>query len=206
MLDPSRHTECFPSLPLPVGVVLAGGQGQRMGGVNKGWITWQGRPLVERVIERMQPQVASLVISANTDIDRYRALGFPCVMDPYPDYRGPLAGITAAFAACPGQPLLCMPVDAPRAPADLGQRLARALEASAAPAAIAHDGDRLQPLFALLRPVLADRLRTDLDMGSLAAGRWFHEQGAKVVDFSDQPQAFVNLNTPGDLADLTRGT
>ncbi len=199
MSDALNQTDPRSPSILPLGVVLAGGQGQRMGGVNKGWIIWQGRPLVEQVIKRLQPQVATLVISTNTDIDRYQALGFPCVTDPFPDYRGPLAGIAAAFAAHPGQSLLCMPVDAPRGPADLGLRLTRALETSTAPAAIAHDGDRLQPLFALLRPVLAERLRAELDAGSLAVGRWFREIGAEVVDFSDQPQAFVNLNTPDDL-------
>jgi len=183
----------------PTGVILAGGQGRRMGGRNKGWVIWRGRPLIEWVIERLAPQTATTLISTNTDIDRYRALGFPCVTDTHPDYRGPLAGVAAAFAACPARSLLCVPVDAPCIPADLGTRLARALAAADAPAAIAHDGERLQPLFALLRPTLAPRLQQDLSGGPLAAGRWLREAGAITVDFSDQPQAFANLNTPEDL-------
>ncbi len=170
-----------------------------MGGRNKGWVEYQGRPLVERVIERLRPQVDSIVISANTDIDRYQALGFPCLPDTRPDYPGPLAGIAAAWAHYPGHTLLSVPVDAPYLPVDLAKRLGQALAAGATPAVIAHDGERLQPLFALLRPELAARLEADLAGGSLAVGRWFRDIGATVVDFSDQPGAFVNLNTPEDL-------
>ncbi|WP_019627189.1 molybdenum cofactor guanylyltransferase MobA [Thioalkalivibrio sp. ALJT] len=187
-----------PSYP-PIGLVLAGGQGRRMGGRNKGWVEYRGRPLVEQVLERLRPQVDSIVISANTDIDRYRALGFPCLPDTRPDYPGPLAGIAAAWAHYPGHTLLSVPVDAPCLPPDLAERLDQTLAVSAAPAAMAHDGARLQPLFALLRPVLAARLEADLADGSLAVGRWFRDIGATVVDFSDQPDAFINLNTPEDL-------
>ncbi|WP_018994729.1 molybdenum cofactor guanylyltransferase MobA [Thioalkalivibrio sp. ALJ2] len=183
----------------PLGLVLAGGQGRRMGGRNKGWVEYQGRPLVEQVIERLRPQVDSIVISANTDIDRYQALGFPCLPDTRPDYPGPLAGIAATWAHAPGHTLLCVPVDAPHLAPNLAARLGQALGSCAAPAAIAHDGERLQPLFALLRPDLAARLETDLAHGPLAVGRWFRDIGATVVDFSDQPGAFVNLNTPEDL-------
>ncbi|WP_051079730.1 MULTISPECIES: molybdenum cofactor guanylyltransferase MobA [unclassified Thioalkalivibrio] len=182
-----------------LGLILAGGRGQRMGGRNKGWVKYRGRPLVEQVIERIQPQVDSIVISANTDIDRYRALGFPCRPDTRPDYPGPLAGIATAWAYYPGHSLLCVPVDAPSLPPDLAERLDQALGPGDAPAAIAHDGERLQPLFALLRPELATRLEADLGGGSLAVGRWFRDIGATVVDFSDQPDNFVNLNTPEDL-------
>ncbi len=170
-----------------------------MGGRNKGWIPYHGRPLIEHVVERLRPQAGSLAISTNTDIDRYRRLGFPCLPDCHPDYRGPLAGMAAALAAFPGRMLLCAPVDAPHVPSDLGARLGETLEQSNAPAAVAHDGARLQPLFALLRPSLAPRLQEDLARGPLAAGRWLRDAGACSVDFSDQPQAFANINTPEDL-------
>lgn len=187
----------------PLGLILAGGQGRRMGGRNKGWVEFQGRPLVEQVIKRLAPQVDSIVISTNTDIDRYRALGFPCLPDTRPHYPGPLAGIATAWAHYPGRTLLSAPVDAPYLPADLRERLEQALGTVDAPAAIAHDGERLQPLFALLRPALIARLEADLAGGPLAVGRWFRDIGATVVDFSDQPGAFVNLNTPEDLAGHT---
>jgi molybdopterin-guanine dinucleotide biosynthesis protein A len=180
-------------------VILAGGRGVRMGGRNKGWIPYHGRPLIEHVVERLQPQAGALAISTNTHIDRYRRLGFPCVSDRHADYRGPLAGVAAALAAFPGRMLLCAPVDAPHLPSDLGARLGGALKQSHAPAAVAHDGERLQPLFALLRPSLAPRLQEDLAHGPLAVGRWLHDAGACSVDFSDQPQAFANINTPEDL-------
>ncbi|WP_018878076.1 molybdenum cofactor guanylyltransferase MobA [Thioalkalivibrio sp. ALE28] len=180
-------------------VILAGGQGLRMGGRNKGWVEYRGRPLIEHAIARLRPQAPRLAISSNTDIDRYQALGFPVLTDSHADYRGPLAGIAAAFAAFPDHAILCAPVDAPELPLDLECRLRQALETHPAPAAIAHDGHRLQPLFGLLEPAVATRLQSDLAHGSLAVGRWFHEIGAITVDFSDQPEAFANINTPGDL-------
>ena len=171
-----------------------------MGGCNKAWITWQGRPLIEHAIERLQGQVNGVVVSTNTEMDRCRRLGFPCVADEYPDYRGPLAGVAAAGAARPGRDLLCLPVDAPLAPGDLARRLQAARAEHAAPAAMAHDGQRLQPLFLLLGAGLVPALRAAVAEGPVAAGAWLREHGAITADFSDNPGAFVNLNTPEDLA------
>jgi molybdenum cofactor guanylyltransferase len=183
----------------PDGLILAGGQGRRMGSVNKGWVAWQGRPLILHAVERLRSQVRELAISSNTDMDHYRRLGFPVLSDRHPDYRGPLAGIAAGLRWRPDRPLLCVPVDAPWAPADLATRLGKALQDTDAEVAMAHDGARLQPLFVLLRPSLADDLWRDLEQGPLAAGAWLCTRRHRIVDFSDQPQAFANLNRPEDL-------
>ncbi|OOC11067.1 molybdenum cofactor guanylyltransferase MobA [Thioalkalivibrio halophilus] len=197
--DPRQTPPATPDRP-PLGVILAGGQGRRMGGCNKAWITWQGRPLIEHAIERLQGQVDGIVISTNTEMDRCARLGFPCVADEHPDYRGPLAGIAAAGAARPGRDLLCVPVDAPRAPYDLGPRLQAARTEHAAPAAMAHDGQRLQPLFLLLGAGLVPALRAAIAEAPLPAGVWLREHGAVTAAFSDCPEVFANLNTPEDLA------
>lgn len=197
--DPRQTPPAAPDRP-PLGVVLAGGRGRRMGGCNKAWVEYRGRPLIEHAVARLQAQTDGIVVSTNTEMDRCARLGFPCVADEHPDYRGPLAGIAAAGADRPGRDLLCVPVDAPLAPPDLGARLQAARAEHTAPAAIAHDGQRLQPLFLLLSAGLIPALRAAIAAGPLAAGVWLREHGAVTADFSDCPGAFVNLNTPEDLA------
>lgn len=193
-----------PQTALPNGLILAGGQGRRMGGRNKGWISWRGKPLILHALERLQPQVHTLAISAHSFMDHYRRLGFPLLTDRHPDFRGPLAGVAEGLLWSQGRNLLCVPVDAPQAPLDLAVRLGRELWDSHAEVALAHDGRRLQPLFALLRASLADDLLRDLDNGPLAAGAWFCSRRNVIVDFSDQPGAFINLNRPGDLERTVR--
>lgn len=188
-----------PQTARPNGLILAGGQGRRMGGKNKGWIPWHGKPLILHALERLLPQVHTLAISSNSEIDHYRRLGFPVLADRHPDFRGPLAGVAEGLLWSQHRNLLCLPVDAPQAPLDLAARLEHALLASDAEVALAHDGQRLQPLFALLRTSVTDDLLCDLENSPLAAGSWFCSRRHCVVDFSDQPDAFVNLNHPGDL-------
>jgi molybdenum cofactor guanylyltransferase len=188
-----------PQAARPNGLILAGGQGRRMGGRNKGWIPWRGKPLILHALERLQPQVQTLAISAQSSMDHYRRLGFPLLADRYPDFRGPLAGVAEGLLWSQGRNLLCVPVDAPQAPLDLAVRLGRELGDSHAEVALAHDGQRLQPLFALLRTSLADDLLRDMANGPQAAGAWFSSRRHVIVDFSDQPGAFINLNRPEDL-------
>src|SRR3569623_847267 len=137
-------------------VILAGGRGQRMGGAeDKAWVTLQGRPLITHVIERIQPQVGQHFVSANRNLERYSALGVTTVVDRWPDQRGPLAGIDSALAVNTSPYLLLDPCDTPILPADHAARLATALIANAADAAVAHSAGRAQPLCALARRTLA---------------------------------------------------
>ena len=112
------------------GVVFAGGQGRRMGGVDKGLVELDGRALVAHVIERLAPQVGELVINANQNRDRYAAFGYPVVADVIPDFAGPLAGLHAAMAAATTPYVVTSPCDSPFLPADLVARLALALAAT----------------------------------------------------------------------------
>lgn len=181
------------------GLVLAGGRASRMGGVDKGLVSLGGRTLVERVIERILPQVGSLMISANRNIDSYRAFGFPVLLDvadglePFP---GPLAGLLAGLRAATTAWLAAVPCDAPFLPLDLVNRLAGALGTSRA--AMACVGDRAEPVFCLLHADLVDDLTAALAHGERRAEAWLRGVGAAPAVFL-QPENFANLNTLQDL-------
>jgi molybdenum cofactor guanylyltransferase len=181
------------------GLVLAGGRATRMGGVDKGLVEFGGRTLVGRVIERFAPQVGWLMISANRNVDAYRAFGFPVLLDaadglePFP---GPLAGLLAGLRAATTPWLAAVPCDAPFLPLDLVRRLLASLGASRA--AMASVGDRAEPLFCLLHVSLADQLASALANGERRAETWLRGVGAAPAVFL-QPEAFANLNTLQEL-------
>jgi|SRR5579859_6355510 len=177
--------------------ILAGGAGSRLDGCDKGLQPLAGRVLIEHVLDALGDSAATVLVSANRNAPRYAAYGRVLADAEGADtYRGPLAGIAAALAACTTPWLLTLPVDCPRPPRDLATRLAQALGTS--PAAVAHDGAQVQPLFALyssaLAPSAAAALRADR-----AVWRWQQELGAVPVDFSDCRAAFDNLNTVEDF-------
>ena len=181
------------------GLVLAGGRGSRMGGADKGLAEFGGRTLVERVIERLRPQVGALMISANRNLDAYRALGFPVLLDaqdslePFP---GPLAGLLAGLRAARTPWLAAAPCDAPFLPLDLVSRLAASLGTSRA--AMASVGDRAEPVFCLLHCDLAEDLSSALRNGERGAEVWLRGVGAAPAVFL-QPEQFANLNTLQEL-------
>ncbi len=183
--------------PAAVGVILAGGRGRRMGGADKGLLEWRGRPLVVHVAERLRPQVDGLLVVANRNQDRYRELGFDVIADGEFRGEGPLAGMLAAMRHVSTERILAVPCDAPVLPGDLGARLMQGM--GAAPAALAHDGERAQQLFVVLRTTLADVVHDFLAGGGRAVHEFLAAVGAVPVDFSDQPAAFANINTPGQL-------
>ncbi|HQU15662.1 MAG: molybdenum cofactor guanylyltransferase [Chromatiales bacterium 21-64-14] len=183
------------------GVVLAGGRGQRMGGVDKGLVSLCGRPLIEHVLTALAPQVGEVLISANRNHAAYRRYGCRVVADVWEGYPGPLAGIASALQAAATTHVLCVPCDAPDLPADLGRRLAAALKGGDR-AAVVHDGVRRQPLFVLLARDLELDLQRYLGEGGRAARDWLERVAAVPVDFSHQADAFHNLNTLEDLRGL----
>lgn len=169
-----------------------------MGGADKGLLDFRGKPLVAHVIERLIPQVDTLLISANRNLDDYLDFGFPVVTDASIDRLGPLAGIAAGLQACETPWLLVCPCDCPALPVDLASRLLQgAIEANAS-LAVAGTAEGLQPTFQLCRrdrlPVLTDYLAT----GERKVRGWCLTQKAVEVFFKDAA-AFRNLNTPGDL-------
>jgi molybdopterin-guanine dinucleotide biosynthesis protein A len=181
------------------GVVLAGGAARRMGGADKGLIRLHGRPLVEYALDGLRPQVGFLCINANRNLDRYRNYGVPVIVDERSGYEGPLAGMASALRVVRTEYLVTAPCDSPFVPADLVQRLARAMHAAGAEIGVAHDGVRMQPVFCLLRTRLLGALLAYLERGERKIDRWFSEQCTAMADFSDVPDAFLNINTPEDV-------
>lgn len=181
------------------GAILAGGQARRMGGADKGLMALQGKPLITYVIDILTPQVGSLIINANRNLDLYGAFGYPVIPDTAPDQAGPLAGIASALLAAKTDYVLVVPCDSPYLPHDLAARLATALTQAHAEVAVAHDGTRMQPVVALLQRDLAEDILQSIHRGHNKTERWMTSHRLAVADFSDQPQAFKNINTPEDM-------
>lgn len=178
------------------GIVLAGGQATRMGGVDKGWVEWHGVPLIQHVLQRLSPQVDDVIISANRSLNQYQVLGHPVVTDTLPDFSGPLAGIAAALAVCRHDWALVVACDCPLLPLDLCQTLRNAHHH--APLRLVHDGAQHQPLFMLLHRQLLPSLHTALSQQQYKVGQWARAQSALTVQINT-PDAFVNFNTLADL-------
>jgi molybdenum cofactor guanylyltransferase len=188
-----------------IGAILAGGQARRLGGIDKGLVEIDGRPMIEWIIEALVPQVDALLINANRNPERYRRYGFPVVEDRLPNFQGPLAGFAAVLEEVPADvAILTVPCDSPAPPPDLAARLLDALEGGGAELAVAHDGERLQPVYALIPAALRDSLDAFLASGDRKIDLWYARHRMATADFSDRRDHFVNLNRPADLAQVQR--
>lgn len=184
------------SAPSVTAVILAGGLARRMGGQDKGLIALSGRPLIAHVLERIAPQVSQILINANRNVEAYRAFGHPVISDTLSDFPGPLAGFLAAMQACNSDFIVTLPCDGPCLPDNLVARLVDAQQAAGADIAVAHDGNRLQPVHALISTRLQPSLAAYLQSGERKIDRWYDQQKTVQVDFSDAPDTFLNINTP----------
>lgn len=178
-------------------VILAGGQGSRLGGLDKGLVKLNKVPLVKHLIDRIQPQVSDIIISANRNLKSYSDFGFPVYEDDVADYAGPLAGILKALQQSKNEWLLTVPADSPFVPSDLAQRLSENIKDNKV--VIPHDGKHLHPTFALIHKSLASSLESFLQQGERKARVWMQQQTHVIVDFSDQADAFININTEDEL-------
>lgn len=179
--------------------ILAGGAATRLQGRDKGLEPLLGRPLVEWVLEAVATaQAARTLIVANRNHQAYSAFA-PVVADDLAGFRGPLAGVAAALAAAATPWLMTVPVDCPRPPADLAARLYTAAQENSADAAVAHDGARRQPLFAIYRRELASSAAAAAAQG-WGVQQWQTTIGARELDFADRRAQFRNLNTPEEFA------
>jgi molybdenum cofactor guanylyltransferase len=179
--------------------ILAGGRGRRMGGADKGLVRFQGRPLIRYVVDTIQPQVATIIVSANRHLNRYAELGFPVVPDRATDFGGPLAGIARVLEHADTPYLLVVPCDMPSLPEQLVERLAKGLAANDTQATVAYGAGRLQPLCVLLQRDVVQDLHSFRASGGTSVEKWLRSLRHTVVDFSGQPAAFRNINTPADL-------
>jgi len=186
------------------GLVLAGGQGSRMGGVDKGLTPLRGRPLVAHVIERLAPQVDEILVNANRNPDAYAGFGHRVIADEIPGYAGPLAGFERGLAHARGDLVATVPCDSPFLPPDLVARLRVALEAAGAELAVAKTGDQPHPVFCLMRRTVHPSLRDFLSSGQRKIDKWYAALRVVEVAFDDEAQAFANINTRGELAELEK--
>lgn len=185
-------------------VILAGGRARRMDGHDKGLIKLHRRPLIDYTLAALQGQVDSILINANRNLKRYARSGYPVIPDHRGGFHGPLAGMASALAEIHTRYLVTVPCDCPALPRDLVPRLLQARAQNAAELAVAHDGERLQPVFALLDRTLLPSLERFLDAGGHKIDQWYAQHRMAIADFSDQPEAFVNVNTPEELEQMER--
>ena len=187
------------------GLILAGGRGSRMGGVDKGLQNFHGMPLATHALLRLAPQVGEVMVNANRNLGAYESMGVPVWPDTLADYAGPLAGFLTGLERCETPYLVTVPCDSPLFPGDLVARLARALEAADAEIAIAatmEDGVlQVQPVFCLMRSDVLDSLVRFTQGGQRKIDKWTATLRCVEVPF-DEPQAFTNANTPDELKAL----
>jgi molybdopterin-guanine dinucleotide biosynthesis protein A len=188
------------------GLILAGGKGTRMGSVDKGLQMFRSKPMVEYVLQRLQPQVGKLIINANRHLDMYEVFGVPVCPDEISGFAGPLAGLHAGLSHCETPYLVTAPCDSPFLPIDLVDKLSEALIAAQADIAVAVTGDgatqQRHPVFCLLSTHLKDDLADYLGKGGRKMDAWFAMHRQTEVHFADDT-AFVNMNTLTDLQDWT---
>ncbi len=185
------------------GVVLAGGRARRMGGRDKGLVEIDGTPMVVFTVNALKAQTAAVIINANRNIDCYRALcDCRVVPDSVGDFAGPLAGMAAAMEAVNSSYILTAPCDSPLVARDLGQRLFEALKREDAELAVAHDGERMQPVFALVHTDLLESMLSYLRSGESKIDTWYAGHRTALADFSDETSMFLNVNTPEDRSEL----
>lgn len=186
------------------GIVLAGGKGSRMGGIDKGLVSFLGKPMVLHVIDRLRPQVDEILINANREIEHYAAFGHRVITDDIADFAGPLAGLHKGMREAQHDYVLTVPCDSPLLPKELASRLLHQLLAAKADLAVAKTGTQAHPVFCLCRKSLADNLAAFLQQGGRKIDRWYSALSVTEVAFDDVAEAFSNINTPEELSLLER--
>ena len=177
-------------------VILAGGMARRMGGDDKGLVELNGKAMIKHAIDRIKPQVKEILINANRNQTRYAEFGFKVISDEHSGFLGPLAGMIAAMGKTDADYLLVVPCDCPLLPLDLVPRMLAAIETEDAELAVASDGEYEQPVVMLLKPSLRDSMKAFLEAGERKVDFWYIKHHFVVASFADQPNAFVNVNTP----------
>ena len=182
------------------GIVLAGGMGRRMGGIDKGLVELGGKPMVAHVLARLAPQVGSVLINANQNRDRYALFGHPVVADAVGGFAGPLAGLHAGLSTATTPFVVTVPCDSPFLPLDLVPRLSIAVERDDAQLAVAKTLGQAHPVFALVRRDVLPHLSSFLEGGGRKIDAWYATLRVVEVPFDDQESAFRNINTADELA------
>ena len=184
------------------GLVLAGGQGSRMGGVDKGLQLFRGKPMVAHVIERLGPQVDEILINANRNPADYERFGHRVIADEIEGFAGPLAGFERGLAHASHDLVVTVPCDSPFLPLDLVSRLREAMTRETAQIAYARTGEQPHPVFCLMRRDVHESLKRFLGSGQRKIDKWFAQLRSAEVPFDDEADAFLNINTREELAKL----
>jgi molybdopterin-guanine dinucleotide biosynthesis protein A len=179
------------------GIVLAGGLGRRMGGVDKGLQPLRGKPMVQWVIERLAPQVDEIIVNANQNAEAYGKFGHKVVPDDIAGFAGPLAGLHAGLKAAAHPLVATVPCDSPFLPPDLIERLSGALQGN--DLAVAKTGEQPHPVFALVRRHCLESLEAFLAQGGRKIDAWYASLKVVEVSFDDEADAFRNINTREEL-------
>jgi len=178
-------------------IILAGGEGRRMGGQDKGLIDYQDKPLIEHVLNALPLELATIQISANRNQARYSQYA-PVVEDRDYVLQGPLAGIYEAMKRCDTEYLLCLPCDTPHLPDDLVPRLYTEMQNKQVDVAIATT-TRTHFVISLMKCSLLDDLKTFLDSGQRRVGLWLQQQSHCEVMFATDNEQFININHLHDI-------
>lgn len=182
-------------------LVLAGGRATRMGGQDKGLIKLGRETITARITRQLAPQVDEIIISANRNLELYAALGYAVVSDNYGDYQGPLAGMAAGFSHIRNQWMLTAPCDGPFIANDYARQMLSQAKHDSSRIVVATDGNRLQPVYALIHRKLAPSLNEYLLSGGRKIDLWYAQHGYSEVAFSDH-EMFTNINTPQQLQEV----
>lgn len=181
------------------GVILAGGQARRMGGQDKGLIELNNSPMIQYVLDAIVPQVSKVIINANRNREIYAHYGHEVINDEFEGFCGPLAGMASSMRRVTTPFMLTAPCDSPFVPEDIAKRLYIQLAKKDADISVAHDGERIQPVFVLLKTSLLDSMLDFLNRGERKIDKWFEQHKLAVTDFSDKPDTFININSKDEL-------
>jgi molybdopterin-guanine dinucleotide biosynthesis protein A len=179
------------------GLILAGGQGRRMGGVDKGLQLLRGKPMAQWALERLAPQVDEVLINCNQNLEAYARFGHRLVPDEIGGFAGPLAGLHAGLKAASHPWVATVPCDSPFLPLDLVQRLKEKI--GGCDLAVAKTGEQAHPVFSLVRKGVADNLEAFLRAGGRKIDAWYASLRTVEVSFDDEADAFRNINTLDEL-------
>ncbi len=196
---PATDLLSSPSLTL---VILAGGMGRRMNGQDKGLLPYREGVLIEAVLPQVTQQVSRILINANRNQQDYERFGFPVVADSLADFQGPLAGMLTAMKHVDTDYILTLPCDGPQVAPDYVAKMLEVRDQAQVPLVVASDGDRLQPVYALLATELAGSLESYLLSGERKIDRWYAQHPYAVAEFDPASGFFINLNKPEDLRQL----
>jgi len=183
-------------------VILAGGRGSRLGGQDKGLLEWQGKPLIEHILQNITSVTKNIIINANRNTEVYQQYGYPVVGDDIEDYAGPLAGMLAALRSTNTPYVMTVPCDAPSTAPEMIEQFCDTHEIQQQTLYVASTDDGLQPVYAMINASLKDNLSQYLAEGNRKTQSWLKDNNAVVIHFDQQVTSFFNINTEDEYRSL----